>query len=140
MLVHSFASEQRYVLLQFRVVDGGLHVQGGADEPVNRDYGVAADLPWEAIPPELHAWIKDLEYNSLCSFAGSGAKYRPMQARVREDGLHFQIGGPAANREYGAAFTIPCEVAPDLVSFVKNDTCAGEWEGVEPDSGEDEES
>jgi hypothetical protein len=48
---------EEYVVIQARVYSDGLHIQG-AGEKVNRDYGVAATIPWDSVPEELTRFVK----------------------------------------------------------------------------------
>jgi len=93
---------KRYVVLQARVRDGKLHIQGRG-VPVNRPYGVAVDV---SIPDNLREWFEEQDH-ILPSLANTDAMYVPIQARIKDGLIHVQVrGNKPYNRPYGAAFDI----------------------------------
>ena len=125
-------NKKDYKPLQIRITEvGRLNIQGRGIS-VNRDYGVA-----EKVPVEEHETLTMylLKRHALVpSLAGTDAVYVPMQAAIREDRVHLQFEGKAANREYGAAFDIPTEELPSITAFLGGEVI----EAAEPDE-EDEE-
>ena len=102
-IVESLAGTGRkYVVLQARVRDGKLHIQGKGT-PANRPYGVAVDV---SIPDDLREWFEE-QNHTLPSLANTDAMYVPIQARIKDGLIHVQVkGNKPYNRSYGAAFDI----------------------------------
>lgn len=131
-LVSMAGTGKAYTALQARRRGDVLHVQGEGCE-ANRCYGVAFDIPKEQLGNGLWEWMRSLK-TSLTSLAGTGRTYFRLQARQRDDQLHFQVEGMEFNRCYGAAFDLPLvetkevekvvvetvteEVYPDAAQFI----------------------
>lgn len=100
-----------YVVLQGREYDGGiLHVQFQGHEG-NRKYGAAFNVKVDAGVLGYAEKNKKRENKSL---AATGAVYCEMQARPRQDTVHFQVVDGRANRSYGLAFDVPREGNEEL--------------------------
>ena len=111
----SFASiKNDYTVVQGRMKDGKLHIQGRGDN-VNRDYGVAVDFP---IMSDLADWLDNDVDHYEKSLAGTEAMYFPLQYALRGDNVHFQVAGESNfNRAYGAMFNVSVDDVPQLVDF-----------------------
>jgi len=105
MIVMSKANTERpYVQFFGRQYPGGiLHVQIAGHEG-NRKYGAAFDVK---VGAEVLAYVEKNKKWENKSLAKTGAVYCTMQARPRENTVHFQVVNGGANREYGMAFDVP---------------------------------
>ena len=114
------SSENDYVAVQVRAAGPNqLHIQG-AGPSINRKYGVSATV---TAPSELVNWFEGHKGATLSSMAGTGARYAFAQAAIREEAVHFQVGGTYLNRSYGAAFDI--DNNDELQAFVERATAEG---------------
>ena len=105
MIVKSKANTNRpYVQFQGRKYPGSiLHVQFEG-HAANREYGAAFNVEVEA---EVLAYVEKNKKEENISLAETDAIYCTIQARPREDTVHFQVVNGAANRDYGFAFDVP---------------------------------
>ena len=106
MIVKSKAGTDRpYVQFQGRKYPGSiLHVQFEG-HAANREYGAAFNVEVEA---EVLAYVeKNKKEENQSLYPGSCETYCTLQARPREDTVHFQVVNGAANRDYGFAFDVP---------------------------------
>lgn len=112
------SNENDYVAVQVRAAGPNqLHIQG-AGPSINRNYGVSATV---TAPSELVSWFEGHTGAKQKSLAGTGQGYTPAQATIRDESVHFQVGGSYLNRSYGAAFDI--DNNDELRAFVeKSDT------------------
>lgn len=105
-------SGKPYVVLQARVKNGMLHVQGRGTA-INREYGIADDL---SVNVNNFGGIA----SGLKSLADTGERYFAVLGKLWDDGtLHFQIPGPERNRDYGMAFDMSPKGHKALVDFIK---------------------
>lgn len=125
MLTKSLAGTGRdYVVLQIRerAEDEVWHVQGRG-ENVNREYGVAEDIPFAFHGSEDRP---KLARAGKSMYAGSSARYSPAFAVLNDGTVHIQIPDGPVNREYGAVLDIPAKKVPDLAKFIQLELDKGE--------------
>lgn len=118
MLKKSLANTDRnYVVLQARkTLNGFVKIQGKGTE-MNRDYGVSAKF----INSDMSEYLGNITPN-LKSLAETSKMYSEVQAVMNKGYIHFQIAGPAGNRDYGFATEISTnEVTSEVSSFIKEE-------------------
>ena len=113
-------SNVEYVQIQayVRENDGTLHIQG-IGPPVNREYGISADISLNNLETGLVDWIRNLP-RQLNSQAGTGKLYFVLQMRYAAsvNRLNFQVPYDSAyNKPYGANFSVLADMQPGLKIF-----------------------
>jgi len=104
MIVASQAGTKRpYVQFMGREYPGSvLHVQFAGHEG-NRSYGAAFDVK---VGKDVLAYVEKNKSGENVSLAGTSRVYCTIQARPREDTVHFQVVNGGENRVYGKAFDV----------------------------------
>lgn len=113
-MLKSFATDKKdYKPIQVRILhDNKLNIQGKGPE-VNREYGAANVIQAGALADYLKT-----RRALVPSLADTEQVYVPAQAAIRGDSLHLQFEGRPFNRDYGAAFDIPVDVAPAIAALI----------------------